>query len=251
MIDLLRAELLKLRTTRMVYALLGALLAIVALVNIVTVATGTTSDFVSEEDQAGMFGAAASGIIFVLLLGVMLLAGEFRHGTITQTLLITPNRWKVLTAKLVAGAILGLVFGVIAELFSLLITIPLLEAKGVDLVLGDEAASLVAGVVLTSTLCAMLGVALASVIRNQIAAIIVVFVSLLIVESILTASLESRWPEIPKYFPGHAIAAVIDDEAEDAHSRAGGAAVLLGYVLVLGGIGGKFVFQRDVNSIQA
>jgi ABC-2 type transport system permease protein len=250
-IDLIGAELLKLRTTRMVYGLLGALLVIVAIANVAGVLATSAVELTGEENQSELFGAAASGIIFVLLLGVMLMAGEFRHGTITQTLLITPNRWQVLAAKLVAGAILGFVFGAIAELFSLLVGVPLLTLKGVELALGDEAAELVFGTLLTTTLCAMLGVALGTLVRNQVVAIIAVFATLLIVEPIVAGSIESRWPEIPKYFPGHAITSALDPEGGDILSRKGGAAVLLGYVLVLGGLGGRFVLSRDVNSIQA
>lgn len=251
MIDLLLAELLKLRTTRMVYILLGALLLIVAIATVAVIIDQTASELAGAEDQAGFFGTAATGIIFVLLLGVMLMSGEFRHGTITQTLLITPNRWKVLAAKLVAGAVLGFAFGAAAELFALVLTVPLLELKGVDFTFGDEATSLVIGTILTTTTCGMLGVAIGSVIRNQVAAIVVVFASLLIVEGILTAATESRWPEFPKYLPGHAIAGVIDDGSEGAFSREGSLAVLGAYVLALAAAGGRFVLSRDVNSIQA
>ena len=251
MIDLVQAELLKLRTTRTVYALLGALLAIVAIANVTGVLATSAAELTGEENQSGLFGAAASGIIFVLLLGVMLMAGEFRHGTITQTLLITPNRWRVLVAKLLAGAALGLAFGVIAELFSFVVAVPLLTLKGVDLALGDEAAELVFGTLLTTTLCGMLGVALGTLIRNQVVAIITVFATLLIVEPILSAAIESRWPEVPKYFPGHAITAAVDSETDGSFGRTGGAAVLIGYVIVLGGVGGRFMLSRDVNSIQA
>lgn len=251
MIDLLRSELLKLRTTRMVYALLGALLLIVAIATIAVVIDQTPSELAGEDDQAGFFGTAATGIIFVLLLGVMLMSGEFRHGTITQTFLITPNRWQVLAAKLVAGALLGFAFGAVAELFALVLALPLLELKGVDFVFGDEATSLVVGTILTTTICGILGVALGSVIRNQVVAIVVVFAALLIVEPIITVSTESRWPEFPKYLPSHAITGIIDDGSETAFSRERSAAVLGAYALLLAGVGGRFVLSRDVNSIQA
>jgi ABC-2 type transport system permease protein len=250
-IDLLLAELLKLRTTRMVYGLLGALLLIVAIATIAVIIDQTPGELASADDQAGFFGTAATGIIFVLLLGVMLMSGEFRHGTITQTLLITPNRWKVLLAKLVAGAVLGLAFGAAAELFALVLAVPLLELKGVDINFGNEATSLVTGTMVTTTICGMLGVALGSVIRNQVFAIVVVFAGLLIVEPIITVATESRWPEFPKYLPSHAITGIIDDGSESAFKREGSSAVLGAYVLVLAGVGGRFVFTRDVNSIQA
>jgi ABC-2 type transport system permease protein len=137
------------------------------------------------------------------------------------------------------------------ELFSLIVSLPLLAAKGVDIQLGDAALDLVFGTMLATTLCGVLGVALGTVIRNQVVAIVTVFVTLLIVEQILTASTASRWPEVQKFFPLHAISAVVDAEAEGVFSRPGGVAVLLGYIIVLGGIGGRFVLSRDVNSIQA
>lgn len=251
MIDLLLGELLKLRTTRMVYVLLGALLLIVAIATVAVIIDEPASQLANDEDQAGLFGTAATGIIFVTLLGVMLMSGEFRHGTITQTLLITPNRWKVLAAKLVAGALLGFVFGAAAELFAFVLTVPLLELKRVDFTFGDEASSLVIGTIVTTTICGMLGVALGSVIRSQVVAIVVVFAGLLIVEPIITVATESRWPEFPKYLPSHAITGIVDDGSESAFSREGSAAVLAGYVLVLAGVGGRFILTRDVNSIQS
>jgi ABC-2 type transport system permease protein len=250
-IDLVRTELLKLMTTRMLWGFLGALLVIVALANIVGVLASPLEDLAGEENQSGFFGVAASGIIFVLLLGVMLMAGEFRHGTITQTLLITPNRWKVLAAKIIAGGLLGLAFGVVAELFAFLTAVPMLALRSVDLAIGDEALELAFGVVVTTTLSAMLGVALGTLIRNQVVAIILVFALFLIVEPIVTDIIDGRWPEIPKYFPGHATGAAIDPEGEDLLSRAGAVAVLLVYISVLAGIAGRFVLSRDVNSIQA
>jgi ABC-2 type transport system permease protein len=250
-IDLIRGELLKLRTTRMIYGFVGGLFVIIGLLVVVTVIDTPAADLAREEDQAGVYGVAATGIIFILLLGVMIMSGEFRHGTITQTLLITPNRWKVLAAKLIAAAIGGFAIGVIAEAFTFVLFVPLLEIKGVDIVFEDEARSYVIGSILATTLWGLLGVAVGSLMRNQVAAIIVVFATLLIVEPlILTPLLESRWPEIPKYLPVHLIAGVIGD-APEALSRGASIAVVLAYVLVLSALGGRFVLQRDVNSIQA
>ena len=250
MIDLIRGELLKLRTTRMIYGFLGGLFLIIGIIVVVTVIDTPAADLAREEDQAGVYGAAATGIIFILLLGVMIMSGEFRHGTITQTLLITPNRWKVLAAKLVATAFAGFLIGVIAEIFTFLLFVPLLQIRGIDLVLENEAWSFVIGSVLATTLWGPLGVAIGSLMRNQVAAIIVVFAALLIVEPILTGLLESRWPEIPKYFPGHLITGVIDDDPT-VLSRGASVAVMVAYVLGLSALGGRFVLSRDVNSIQA
>jgi hypothetical protein len=242
---LLSAELLKLRTTRTVYGLLGGLLAIVAVATIVGVATTSKGEL--ERDPEGLFASPLSGIVFVLLLGVMLLAGEFRHGTITQTLLATPVRWKVLVAKLVAAAILGLAFAVLAELFALALGAPALALKEADFRFNDEAVDLVAGTIGAMTIAGPLGVALGTAIRNQVAAIVVVFGWLLILEPLLAAGLD----ENAKYLPGAAIAAVVGADDQDLLSTGGGVAVALTYVVVLAVLGGRFVFTRDVNSIQA
>lgn len=242
---LFAAELLKLRTTRMVYGLLGGLLAIVAVATIVDIATAAKEDL--ERDPEGLFASPLSGIVFVLLLGVMLLSGEFRHGTITQTLLATPVRWKVLVAKIAAAAILGLLFAVIAELLALALGLPLLALEGVDFTFNDEGVRLVAGTIGAMTIAGPLGVALGAVIRNQVAAIVVVFAWLLVLEPLLGAGLRDNG----RYLPGAAIAAIVGADDEDLLSSGGGVAVLLAYVVVLAAVGGRFVFTRDVNSIQA
>jgi ABC-2 type transport system permease protein len=242
---LLAAELLKLRTTRMVYGLLGALLAIVAIATVAVIADSSVEDL--SRDQEGLFAAPATGIVFVLLLGVMLMAGEFRHGTITQTLLVTPARWKVLLAKIVAGGALGFAFGVISELFAVVLGSPLLVLKGVDISFDNDAWRLVVGVVVASTITGMLGVSLGSLIRNQVVAIVVVFAWLLIVEPTLGAILEDN----AKLTPGGAIAAVVADEEDGALlTQSEGIALLLAYAAGLAAVGGRFVLSRDVHSIQ-
>jgi ABC-2 type transport system permease protein len=254
MIDLVRAELLKLQTTRMVYAMLGALLLIVAIATVgVILGTRAEEELKLEGDQAGIFSTAAGGVIFVLLLGVMLMSGEFRHGTITQTLLITPNRWKVLGAKLVAAAILGFAFGVLAELLAFVLGAPLFELRVGDFIFEDEARNLIFGVILATTVSAPFGVAIGSLIRNQVVAIVVVFAGLLIVEPIVTGLLEIEWREPSKYLPSQVTAGVIGGVDEDPNglSRGAATAVLLAYVGVLSALGGRFVLSRDVNSIQA
>jgi ABC-type transport system involved in multi-copper enzyme maturation permease subunit len=242
---LLSAELLKLRTTRMVYGLLGALLAIVAVATVVGILATDESEL--ERDPEGLFASPLSGIVFVLLLGVMLMSGEFRHGTITQTLLATPVRWKVLVTKIVAAAILGFVFAVIAEMFALVLGWPTLTLKGVDFTFNDDALRLVVGNIGAMTIAGPLGVALGSLIRNQVAAIVVVFAWLLVLEPLLGAGLNDN----EKFLPGSAIAAIVGADQAHLLSPAGGVAVLLAYVVVLAAVGGGLVFTRDVNSIQA
>jgi ABC-2 type transport system permease protein len=243
-VNLLAAELLKLRTTRTIYALLGALLVIVAIATLVFTLDTAKEQLAADDD--GLFGSPLTGIIFVLLVGVMLLAGEYRHGTITQTLLITPERWKVLAAKLVAGAILGVAFAVISELVATALGAPLMIARGVDFEITGGAIRLIVGTIGAMALAGALGVALAAVIRNQVVAIIVVFAWLLIIEPTLAFALEDTAP----YLPGAAMAAVVGVEDQEILSWQAGTLMLLIYVAGLSALGERFVLSRDVNAIQ-
>ena len=56
--------------------------------------------------------------MFAGIAGVLVMTNEYRFGTIRPTLLVTPQRPTVVSAKLVAGLLAGLVFGVVAEVLA-------------------------------------------------------------------------------------------------------------------------------------
>ena len=50
----------------------------------------------------------------MLVIGILCITNEFRHGTITPTLLVSPNRIRLVLAKLVASLLVGFVLGLLA-----------------------------------------------------------------------------------------------------------------------------------------
>ena len=81
MSQMLRAELLKLRTTRTFVALVGTA---VGLTMLIIVLTATLVDDLSIEDVESLMAGDFSSL-FIFLLGIMGMAGEWRHRTLKTT----------------------------------------------------------------------------------------------------------------------------------------------------------------------
>ncbi|MDQ3849485.1 MAG: hypothetical protein M3296_02575 [Actinomycetota bacterium] len=165
---LLRGELLKLRTTRTFAALVGAALALSLLVVVLTLLLG--SDF-DEGDLRELFSTDFSSL-FILLLGVMGMAGEWRHRTITSTVLAAPDRLRLTGAKVLAYAAAGSVLSLVVTATIMVVGTVILSIDG-DPTLGvlDLADVLWRNLVVAALLGAF-GVGVGGVVRNQVVAIV-------------------------------------------------------------------------------
>jgi len=165
---LLRAELLKLRTTRTFFALTGSA---VALSLLVVVLTTTLSDGISEADARDLFLSDFTGL-FILLLGVIGMAGEWRHRTITSTVLAAPVRPRLLAAKTLSYAVAGAVISFIVTVAIMAVGTLILSARDETTVgVGDLADVLWRNLVVAAFLGAF-GVCIGALVRNQIVAIV-------------------------------------------------------------------------------
>jgi ABC-2 type transport system permease protein len=189
------AEIFKLRTTRTFYGLVGGALALVLL--IVTLATATSGKGdVTLRDAIGISGFAQ---VFALLLGIIAVTSEFRHGTITPSLLVVPDRVKLTLAKLGASLLIGLVLGLLATGLSALIGALILDARGVASTLsGSDVTKMVIGGTVATALYAALGIGVGALVRNQVGAIVGSLVYLFVLENLLTIAKPLRDP-VAKY----------------------------------------------------
>lgn len=184
MIRLIHTELLKLRTTRSVWAILIAALLLV-LGGVIPIAAATTFG-PGDNPVRETLSLAGPAQTFALLLGVLAITTEFRHGTITHALLITPKRTPLLLAKLITLAGVGALLGLVAFSSATAIALPILSGRHLGNLPAHAIIDVVAGGAITTGLCAALGVALGTLIRNQVGAIIAVLCLLYVLEPLLS-----------------------------------------------------------------
>ena len=165
-----------------------------------------------------LFTSSANSYILVFVLGVLGITTEFRYQTITPTVLQTPSRWAIVTAKMITYALVGIIYAFAAVVIQLLVAGPWLSAKGISVDYGssDVLGSLVAvfGVV---ALYGIVGLGVGALIRNQIVAVVVGIVFLLILQNILVAipGVKHVFP----FMPGGATAAILTTTGSRRHQR--------------------------------
>ncbi|MDQ3676213.1 MAG: ABC transporter permease subunit [Actinomycetota bacterium] len=178
---LLRGELLKLRTTRTFVSLAGVTLGI-SLIVLVLFAT-LQNDF-SEDDVRSLFYFDFTGL-FIALLGVMGMAGEWRHRTITSTVLAAPNRMRLLVAKTLSYAMAGMALSLFVTVTMMIVGTVILSARGEETLPLVDLVDVLWRNLLVAALLGAFGVGVGGVVRNQVVALIGLLVLSFVVETTL------------------------------------------------------------------
>lgn len=249
MTRLVHSELLKLRTTRTARVLLTlAAAGTAALVAIVLLLAGQPGQPALGPDALRqlVLVPAQPLTLAALVLGVLGMAGELRHGTATSTFLVTPRRGRVVAAKLAAAAVTGLAMSLASSAAVLAVGLPWLRAKGIEVAFADPAvAARVAGLAVAVALYAVLGTGLGALLRNQVAAVVV---GLLWwsqgVERVLTGILHQ--PGLERWLPMGA-ASALTAPGDGTLPMWAGALVFAAYGLGLALLGGRLVARRDLT----
>ncbi|WP_298460316.1 ABC transporter permease [uncultured Cellulomonas sp.] len=268
----LRTEYRKLVTTRMwwvllvVMALYMAFLAAVLAFSLTLEGgggggfTGTpqATPLSPEELARTIYTLATSlGYVFPVIVGALAMTGEFRHQTITPTLLAEPRRSVVLAAKMLSSIVVGLVFGVVG-------TLATVGAGAATLALRGEATGLTEPIVLRSaglsvlalTVWTVVGVGFGALITNQVAVIVVLLAFTQFVEPVLRIVLaQLDWAAgVSKFLPGAAGESITGASfyagtgmGADLLGSGQGLAVLLGYALMFAVLGRLLALRRDIT----
>jgi len=249
MTRLVHSELLKLRTTRTARVLLTlAAAGTAALIAIVLLLAGQPGQPALGPDALRqlVLVPAQPLTLAALVLGVLGMAGELRHGTATSTFLVTPRRGRVVAAKLAAAAVTGLAMSLASSAAVLAVGLPWLRAKGIEVAVADPGvAARVAGLAAAVALYAVLGTGLGALLRNQVAAVVV---GLLWwsqgVERVLTGILHQ--PGLERWLPMGA-ASALTAPGDGSLPMWAGALVFAAYGLGLALLGGRLVARRDLT----
>jgi len=248
MTRLVGAEVFKLRTTRTFYGLVLGALGLVLLIVILASATAAKDDITLRD----VIGISAFAQVFALLLGIIAVTAEFRHGTVTPSLLVVPDRVKLTLAKLGAALLVGLALGIVATGLSALIGSLILNARDIaNPDSGSDITKMVIGGIVATALYAALGVGVGAIVRNQVGAVVGALVYLFVLENLLTIAKPLRDP-VAKYGfggVGNGLTGAADPTADHPPLDQVPAGLLLAaYCAILLVIGISLMKKRDITA---
>jgi hypothetical protein len=249
MMALIRSEFLKQRTTRTTALVVLSMAALLALVVLLHVLTLKTANLAPRDGQLKVIGwGTGIGTLFAAILGALTITAEFRHGTIRPTLLVTPRRGRVVTAKLLASGLAGLAAGILAEGLAAALETAGLAARGIPISLtGGDFARLLSGGAIGAGLFAAIGVGIGAAVRNQVATIIGLCIWSLLIETILIGNVPSAGRYTPGAAAGAIAGAVQTADPSQLTRLALGLVLLAGYALAAAGLGAQAITRRDIN----
>lgn len=241
---LVAAEWVKLRTIPVGWGLLAAavVLSAAAVSGAILSADGAGITLGSTVGIRRALHVTGTGSILVLVLGVVISAGEYRTQTATDTFLTTPRRHWVLGAKLTLAAVVGAVFGLVSSGVAFGLAHVLYAVEDATFPTTDPEVWLtLGGAVLYATLFALLGVAVGHLVRNQIVAIVGALAWLLIVENLLI----NFSAELSRWLPGGAGQAIVRTPQPGLLDPLPAAALLASYAAAIAAAGLYAAANRD------
>lgn len=242
MISLIKSEFRKVFTTKLLLILTLSALAFVLL----TVVLGVylTPGPPGQEDVNGLLEPAAvtniyasvgGASVFVLILGIIAMSGEYRNQTISSTFLATPKRQMVIFAKMITYSILAFAIALLMWIATVIVATILLTTVEHAPVDWTRVIQILGGALLGLVLYAILGVAIGALITNQVAAVVIALVWIFVVEALLTVFVD--W--IGKWLPGGALNSILQATntsgfgGTDALSVPAAALLLISYAVIL------------------
>jgi len=230
MINAVRAELIKMRSMPGVWVTFALAFPLSVLVCIGVLASaggfpGHTFYYVQTLHQRRqLLGAGYFGIeILAPIVGVLCVTGEYRHQTITTTLVLTPNRARVLGAKVLVTAAWAVLIALLTFVAVAAVGLPWNAALGGDTSqVTDQIGAVAPGLLASAVLLGLFGLGFGTLVKNQVAAILLTIGGTLILEGLLIALARAIFHYDLNWLPNAAGAALAGDIARGFAGGGGG-----------------------------
>jgi ABC-type transport system involved in multi-copper enzyme maturation permease subunit len=206
----LHSELRKAFSTRLWWGLLIPVAMLSLLVNAFGAGlSGLAADFADGGDVPLLLLSMAFSLsltgVFAAVFGAVAAGGEFRHRTITTSYLGAPGRVDLLVAKLAVAGLVGGLYGLVGS------AVAVLAGALADPGRLPAVSTLLSVTAIGALVCALwaaFGAAVAVAVGNQVGALLLVLVYLLVgellVSTLLTSSSDPVVAALSSYLPGNA-----------------------------------------------
>jgi ABC-2 type transport system permease protein len=241
---LLHSEVRKLATTRWFIATMAITITMAPVFTLIAAfAAKRAADVGDKEFVHGVLSISAVSSLVLLGVGIATIAGEFRHRTSVPTFLISPRRRDIVVAKLITISGLGAVVGATTFGLALAVAVPALGHKGIHHLAGDTLQMWI-GATIATALFGALGVALGSLTRHMVIAIVGAIGWTYLVEGLILAR---AVPSASKWLPVGANMAITHTGDGSAMLQPWAALiVLIAWTVLLAGVATRFVLRRDI-----
>lgn len=242
----IRSEFRKLTTLRAPWLLLAAgPLITVAGVSGLVASGGNLHDPAMQSKAFSHVGLAA---IVTLLFGILAVAGEYRHGTITDTYLSFPGRRTVIAAKLAVYGLVGAAAGLVSSITAVVVSAAWWASKAASFPLSTaDTWRTLGGGLAANVAFAAIGVGLGALIRNLVVAVAAALAWIALVEGIVGQLLGAGLARWLPFYASESLDRANLTTATGLLPQWGGLLVLLGYAAIFAAAGVLTTLNRDVT----
>jgi ABC-2 type transport system permease protein len=219
MMSAIRAEFRKLFTVRSTYIIIGLSILITFFFAFYIEGWRTTVDVVAPNKLSTQVTSAASTLALLFALaGLLLFTHEYRHNTIIYTLTAAKRRSYVLLAKILVVSVFATLMVVICSLLAPLFALWGLNLRGVEMVDQDfPLLKLLAHAAFYGWAYSMFGLIIAAIVRNQVGAIVFIFLLPGMIETLISLLLKDN----AAYLPFRALGATLQEIPPEAAAIVG------------------------------
>ncbi|MEU6719462.1 ABC transporter permease subunit [Nonomuraea sp. NPDC046802] len=245
MIDILRSEWTKIRSVRSTVWTLAVTAALMlgmsALGNALSKSTTDEPIPFAQAIAMSLIGTMFTSLSMATL-GVLVISGEYRTGSIRTSLMAVPRRMSLLTGKIVVFVTLSLAVCMVASAGAIGLGLAISQPPSIDT---GEAVRSVLGAGLYLTACGLFGLGLGTLIRHTPGAIVSA-IALILVLPMVAIQLPGSWGRtVAEYFTTNAGQLLVSGRSSATLGPWSGFAVYLAWVAVAMVAGAVLLRRRD------